>query len=61
MSERTVALIHIGIEVTQEEGQRPHVSARVFTTKTSTPHEFEATPESVNAFLESVRALIPTS
>ncbi len=61
MSERTVALIHIGIEVTQEEGQRPHVAARVFTTTKNTPYEFEATPESVAQFLESLRALIPIS
>ena len=59
MSERTVALIHIGIEVTQEEGQRPHVAARVFTTTKNTPYEFEATPEKVNEFLEAVRAMIP--
>ena len=61
MSERTLAMIHVSIEVTKEDGQRPHVAARVFTTTKNTPHEFEATPESVTAFLESLRALIPTS
>ena len=55
MSERTVVMMQVTIEVTQTDDGKRHASAIIFTPQGKTFHEFEDTPENEDKFLHSVK------